>query len=167
MEELTYEGYAPGGIAVLVEVMTDNRNRTVADVRHAFTKRSGSLGTDGSVAYLFTRKGRLSYRARHRRGAPAGTGAGDRAGCQLNDDGSADVVCAWEDFGAVKGGLEAAGLVADDGEVTMIASTTGACRCRGAEMLMGLVEALEDLDDVQNVYTNVDIPEEGLVPLML
>ena len=145
MEELTYEGYAPGGVAVLVEVMTDNRNRTVADVRHAFTKRNGNLGTDGSVAYLFTRKGQLSY-------APGvdeerllevalEVGAED---VQPNDDGSVDVVSAWEDFGAVKAGLEAAGLPADDGEVTMIASTTVPVDAEGAEVLMGLVEALED-----------------------
>jgi YebC/PmpR family DNA-binding regulatory protein len=166
MEELTYEGYAPGGIAVLVEVMTDNRNRTVADVRHAFTKRNGNLGTDGSVAYLFTRKGRLGF-------APGvdeerllelalELGAED---VRLNDDGSAEVISAWEDFGAVKAGLEAAGLVPDDGEVTMIASTTVTVDAEGAETLMGLVEALEDLDDVQNVYTNVDIPEEVLATL--
>jgi len=166
MEELTYEGYAPGGIAVLVEVMTDNRNRTVADVRHAFTKRNGNLGTDGSVAYLFTRKGRLGF-------AP---GVDDErvlevaleAGAEdvsLNDDGSVEVISAWEDFGAVKAGLEAAGLVPDDGEVTMIASTTVTVDAEGAETLMGLVEALEDLDDVQNVYTNVDIPEEVLATL--
>jgi len=166
MEELTYEGYAPGGIAVLVEVMTDNRNRTVADVRHAFTKRNGNLGTDGSVAYLFTRKGRLGF-------AP---GVDDErvlevaleAGAEdvsLNDDGSVEVISAWEDFGAVKAGLEAAGLVPDDGEVTMIASTTVTVDAEGAETLMGLVEALEDLDDVQNVYTNVDIPEEVLAAL--
>ncbi len=166
MEELTYEGYAPGGIAVLVEVMTDNRNRTVADVRHAFTKRNGNLGTDGSVAYLFTRKGRLSF-------APGvdeelvmeaalELGAED---IQLNDDGSVDVISAWEDFGAVKAGLEAEGLVPDDGEVTMIASTTVPVDAEGAETLMGLVDALEDLDDVQNVYTNVDIPDEVLASL--
>jgi YebC/PmpR family DNA-binding regulatory protein len=166
MEELTYEGYAPGGIAVLVEVMTDNRNRTVADVRHAFTKRNGNLGTDGSVAYLFTRKGRLSF-------APGideerlmevalEVGAED---IQLNDDGSVDVISAWEDFGAVKAGLEAAGLTPDDGEVTMIASTTVPVDAEGAEALMELVEALEDLDDVQNVYTNVDIPDEVLASL--
>ena len=166
MEELTYEGYAPGGVAVLVEVMTDNRNRTVADVRHAFTKRNGNLGTDGSVAYLFTRKGQLSY-------APGvdeerllevalEVGAED---VQPNDDGSVDVISAWEDFGAVKAGLEAAGLPADDGEVTMIASTTVPVDAEGAEVLMGLVEALEDLDDVQNVYTNADIPDEVLASL--
>jgi YebC/PmpR family DNA-binding regulatory protein len=166
MEELTYEGYAPGGIAVLVEVMTDNRNRTVADVRHAFTKRNGNLGTDGSVAYLFTRKGRLSFPPgvdeERLMEAALEVGAED---IQLNDDGSIDVISAWEDFGAVKAGLEAVGLTADDGEVTMIASTTVTVDAEGAEALMGLVEALEDLDDVQNVYTNVDIPDEVLASL--
>lgn len=166
MEELTYEGYAPGGIAVLVEVMTDNRNRTVADVRHAFTKRDGNLGTDGSVAYLFTRKGRLSF-------APGvdeellleaalETGAED---VQLNPDGSAEVISAWEDFDAVKSGLEAAELIPEEGEVTMIAATTVPVDAAGAEALMELVDALEDLDDVQNVYTNVDIPDEVLATL--
>lgn len=166
MEELTYEGYAPGGIAVLVEVMTDNRNRTVADVRHAFTKRNGNLGTDGSVAYLFTRKGRLSFApgVDEERLMEAALEAGAED-IQLNDDGSVDVISAWEDFGAVKACLEAAGLTADDGEVTMIASTTVTVDAEGAEALMGLVEALEDLDDVQNVYTNVDIPDEVLASL--
>jgi YebC/PmpR family DNA-binding regulatory protein len=166
MEELTYEGYAPGGIAVLVEVMTDNRNRTVADVRHAFTKRSGNLGTDGSVAYLFTRKGRLSFApgVDEERLMEAALEAGAED-IQLNDDGSVDVISAWEDFGAVKACLEAAGLTSDDGEVTMIASTTVTVDAEGAEALMGLVEALEDLDDVQNVYTNVDIPDEVLALL--
>lgn len=166
MEELTYEGYAPGGIAVLVEVMTDNRNRTVADVRHAFTKRDGNLGTDGSVAYLFTRKGRLSFApgVDEERLLEAALEAGAED-VQLNTDGSIDVIAAWEDFGAVKSRLEGVGLVPDDGEVTMIASTTVPVDAGGAEALMGLVEALEDLDDVQNVYTNVDIPDEVLAAL--
>jgi YebC/PmpR family DNA-binding regulatory protein len=166
MEELTYEGYAPGGIAVLVEVMTDNRNRTVADVRHAFTKRNGNLGTDGSVAYLFDRKGRLSYPTgvdeEQLMEAALEAGAED---IELNDDGSVDVITAWEDFSAVKSALETAGLVPEEGEVTMIASTTVPVDREGAESLMGLVEALEDLDDVQNVYTNVDIPDEVLAAL--
>ncbi|MCB1732427.1 MAG: YebC/PmpR family DNA-binding transcriptional regulator [Halieaceae bacterium] len=166
MEELTYEGYAPGGIAVLVEVMTDNRNRTVAEVRHAFTKRNGNLGTDGSVAYLFNRRGRLSF--------PPGTDEDElmevalEAGAediQANTDGSFEVLTVWEDFGAVKAALEAAGLVPDEGEVTMIADTTVPVDADGAETLMGLVEALEDLDDVQNVYTNVDIPDEVMAAL--
>jgi YebC/PmpR family DNA-binding regulatory protein len=166
MEELTYEGYAPGGIAVLVEVMTDNRNRTVADVRHAFTKRNGNLGTDGSVAYLFSRKGRLSFAAGvdpdQVMEAALEAGAED---IDLNDDGSVDVLTGWEHLGAVKSGLEEAGLVAEDSEVTMIASTTVPVDVAGAEKLMGLVDMLEDLDDVQNVYTNVDIPDEVLASL--
>ncbi|MCB1853296.1 MAG: YebC/PmpR family DNA-binding transcriptional regulator [Pseudomonadales bacterium] len=166
MEELTYEGYAPGGIAVLVEVMTDNRNRTVAEVRHAFTKRNGNLGTDGSVAYLFTRKGRLSFAVGSDEDALMETaleaGAED---IEANSDGSFEVLTAWEDFGAVKAALEEAGLVADEGEVTMIASTTVPVDADGAESLMGLVDALEDLDDVQNVYTNVDIPDEVMAAL--
>jgi YebC/PmpR family DNA-binding regulatory protein len=163
MEELTYEGYAPGGIAVLVEVMTDNRNRTVAEVRHAFTKRGGNLGTDGSVAYLFSRKGQISF-------APGvdedevmevalEAGAED---IEPNDDGSIDVTTPWEDFGAIKAALVDAGLEPEGGEVTMVASTTVPVDADGAQKIMDLVDALEDLDDVQNVYTNVDIPDEVL-----
>ncbi|MFT4824063.1 MAG: YebC/PmpR family DNA-binding regulatory protein [Halioglobus sp.] len=163
MEELTYEGYAPGGIAVLVEVMTNNRNRTVAEVRHAFTKRAGNLGTDGSVAYLFARKGQISF-------APGAdedavmeaaleAGAEDVEGY---DDGSLEVTTAWEELAAVKFALEEAGLEPADAEVTMIASITVPVDAEGAEKIMGMVDALEDLDDVQNVYTNVDIPEDVL-----
>jgi len=166
VEELTYEGYAAGGIAVLVEVMTDNRNRTVAEVRHAFSKRGGNLGTDGSVAYLFTRRGQLTF--------PAGTDEEQlmevalEAGAEdiiPNDDGSFDVMTPWEDFSAIKAALEEAGLAAESGEVAMIASTRVPVDAAGAESLMGLVDALEDLDDVQNVYTNVDIPDEVLAEL--
>jgi YebC/PmpR family DNA-binding regulatory protein len=166
MEELTYEGYAPGGIAVLVEVMTDNRNRTVAEVRHAFTKRAGNLGTDGSVAYLFSRKGRLSFAPGTDEDqlmeAALEAGAED---IEANSDGSFEVLTAWEDFGAVKAELEEEGLVPDEGEVTMVAATTVPVDADGAESLMGLVDALEDLDDVQNVYTNVDIPDEVMAAL--
>ena len=166
VEELTYEGYAPGGVAILVEVMTDNRNRTVAEVRHAFSKRGGNLGTDGSVAYLFARKGQFSF--------PPGTdeerlmevaleaGAED---IQTADDGSIEVITAWEDFSAVKSALEQAGLAAESGEVTMVASTTVPVDESGAESVMGLIDALEDLDDVQNVYSNVDIPDAVLAGL--
>lgn len=166
MEELTYEGYAPGGIAVLVEVMTDNRNRTVAEVRHAFSKRDGNLGTDGSVAYLFTRKGELNFAAGVDEDAlmeaALEAGAEDLT---VNDDGSVDVTTPWEDFGAIREALDKAGFTATDGEVTMIASTTVPVDAAGAEKLMGLVDALEDLDDVQNVYTNVEIPDEVLAAL--
>lgn len=166
MEEITYEGYGPGGVAVLVEAMTDNRNRTVAEIRHAFTKRGGNLGTDGSVAYLFERKGQISF-------APGAdeeqlmevaldAGAED---IEANEDGSIDVTTAWEELSAVKSALEEAGLTPEGGEVTMIASTTVPVDAGGAETIMGLVDALEDLDDVQNVYSNVDIPDEVLSQL--
>ncbi|MCP4212948.1 MAG: YebC/PmpR family DNA-binding transcriptional regulator [Halieaceae bacterium] len=166
MEEITYEGYAPGGIAVLVEAMTDNRNRTVAEVRHAFSKRAGNLGTDGSVAYLFARKGQISY-------APgvnedALMEAALEAGAEdlvAHDDGSVDVTTPWEDLAAIKEALVAAGFVAEDGEVTMVASTTVPVDSDGAEKLLGLIDALEELDDVQNVYTNVEIPDELLTSL--
>ena len=166
MEEITYEGYAPGGIAVLVEAMTDNRNRTVAEVRHAFSKRAGNLGTDGSVAYLFARKGQISY-------APgvnedALMEAALEAGAEdlvAHDDGSVDVTTPWEDLAAIKEALVAAGFVAEDGEVTMVASTTVPVDSDGAEKLFGLIDALEELDDVQNVYTNVEIPDELLTSL--
>ncbi|TCO77296.1 YebC/PmpR family DNA-binding transcriptional regulator [Chromatocurvus halotolerans] len=166
VEEVTYEGYAAGGIAVLVETMTDNRNRTVAEIRHAFSKRGGNLGTDGSVAYLFERKGQLVF--------PAGTdevrvmevaleaGAED---IRSHDDGSLELSTAWEDFYAVKTAMEEAGLELESGEVTLIASTTVPVDAAGAEGLMALVDALEDLDDVQNVYTNVEIPDEVLAAL--
>lgn len=166
VEELTYEGYAPGGIAVLVEVMTDNRNRTVAEVRHAFGKRGGNLGTDGSVAYLFNRIGQITF-------AP---GADEdqvmdvalEAGAQdmvAHTDGSLDVTTAWEQLGAVKSALEEAGLIPEDAEVTMIASLAVPVDALGAQTIMGLVDALEDLDDVQNVYTNVEISDEVMATL--
>ncbi len=166
VEELTYEGYAPGGVAVLVEVMTDNRNRTVAEVRHAFSKRGGNLGTDGSVAYLFSRKGQIHF-------APGldeevlleaalEAGADD---VETSEDGSVDVTTAWEEFGAVKAALEEAGLSAEDGEVTMMPSTSVVADTQLATSVLALVDALEELDDVQNVYTNIDIPDEVLAEL--
>jgi YebC/PmpR family DNA-binding regulatory protein len=166
MEELTYEGYAPGGIAVLVEVMTNNRNRTVAEVRHAFSKAGGNLGTDGSVAYLFTRKGQITFAP----GLDEDTvmDAALEAGAEdmeAHDDGSLDVTTAWEEVGVVKAALEGAGLEPEEADVTMIASTTVPVDADGADKIMALVDVLEDLDDVQNVYTNVDIPDEVLAAL--
>lgn len=166
MEELTYEGYAPGGVAVLVEVMTDNRNRTVAEVRHAFSKRGGNLGTDGSVAYMFSRKGQIGF-------APGvdeeqllelalDAGAED---IESNDDGSVNVTTPWEEFGEVKSSLEQAGLTPEGGEVTMVAATMVPLDLDSAATVVGLVDALEDLDDVQNVYTNAEIPDEVLEQL--
>ncbi|WP_163832977.1 YebC/PmpR family DNA-binding transcriptional regulator [Spartinivicinus ruber] len=163
MEELTYEGYASGGVAVLVEVMTDNRNRTVAEVRHAFSKHGGNLGTDGSVAYLFSKKGQFSF-------AP-GTDEEQLMEVSLesgaedviaNDDGSTDVITDPSDFGQVKDALVAAGLEPANAEVTMIASTMAELDNEQAEKVIKLIDRLEDLDDVQNVYTNADFPAEAL-----
>ncbi|MBV1931487.1 MAG: YebC/PmpR family DNA-binding transcriptional regulator [Porticoccaceae bacterium] len=162
-EEITYEGYGVNGVAVLVECLSDNRNRTVSDVRHGFTKRGGNLGTDGSVAYLFTRTGQITY--------PPGSDedqimeAALEAGAEdvvTNDDGSIDVLTAWEDFLSTKDALVAAGLEPESAEVTMVASTTVELDKDGAEKIMALVDSMEDLDDVQNVYTNADIPDAVL-----
>ena len=165
-DEITYEGYGVGGIAVLVECMTDNRNRTVSDVRHAFDKRGGNLGTDGSVAYLFTRTGQISF-------APGADEeqimeAALEAGAEdvvTNDDQSIDVMTAWEDFAAVKEAIVSAGLEPDNAEITMLASTTVPLDKEGAEKALALIDSLEDLDDVQNVYTNADISLEVMEQL--
>lgn len=163
MEELTYEGYGPGGVAVLVEVMTDNRNRTVGEVRHAFNKCGGNLGTDGSVAYLFTRRGQITYAAdvdeEALMEAALEAGAEDIAN---NEDGSVDVLTAFEEFGAVKDALDTAGFISEEAEITMIPSTTTTLDLATAEQIVTLVDMLEDLDDVQNVYSNADIPDDVL-----
>lgn len=165
-EEVTYEGYGVGGIAVLVDCMTDNRNRTVSDVRHAFTKRGGNLGTDGSVVYLFKRTGQISYSAGvdENRLIEVALEAGAED-VVTNDDGSMDVLTAWEDFSAVKEALMDAGLEPESAEVTMLASITVPVDLDGAEKLLALVDHLEDLDDVQNVYTNADIPASVMAEL--
>lgn len=166
VEELVYEGYGAGGVAILVEAMTDNRNRTVAEVRHAFNKCGGNLGTEGSVAYLFTRRGQISY-------APgvdedALMEAALEAGAEdvvPNDDGSIDVLTAFEDFGAVKDALDAAGFTSEAAEVSMIPSTTTELDLDTAQKVVRLVDMLEDLDDVQNVYSNADIPDDVLAQM--
>jgi len=166
MEEVRYEGYGPGGAAVMVDCMTDNRKRTVAEVRHAFTKNGGNLGTDGSVAYLFTQVGLLSY--------PAGSDentimeAALDAGAQdviTNDDGSIDVLTAPEEFVAVKEAMAAAGLAPEEAEVTMRAGTETTLVLDDAQRMVRLLEVLEDQDDVQNVYSNANIPEDVLAQL--
>jgi len=166
LEELTYEGYGPGGVAVLIETMTDNKNRTVAEVRHCCSKAGGNLGTNGSVAYLFNRTGVISYA----RGGDElklmeialEAGAEDIIN---NSDGSIDVHTGFEHFGQVKDALDAAGLSAASAEVTMLASTEADLSFEDAEKLMRLVEALEDLDDVQNVYSNANFSDEVMQQL--
>ena len=160
LEELVYEGYAPGGVAVLVEAMTDNRNRTVAEVRHAFGKYGGNLGTDGSVAYLFARRGVITFApgADETEVLDAALEAGAED-LETDDDGAISVITAWEDLSDVADALKAASLEPDHAEVTMLPSSTCPCDEAQAETVLGLVDALEDLDDVQNVHTNGDFPD--------
>jgi YebC/PmpR family DNA-binding regulatory protein len=162
-EEVRYEGYAPGGVAVIVDCLTDNRVRTVADVRHAFSKFGGNLGTDGSVAFMFRKLGVLSY-------APGAdedriTEAAIEAGAddiQVHpDDGSIEVLAAPDAFEAVRKAMEAAGLKPDEAEVTFRADNTVAVTGETAQQVAKLLDWLEDLDDVQNVYSNADLPEEA------
>ena len=163
VEELLYEGYGPGGTAVLVECMTDNRNRTVAGVRHAFGKSGGNLGTEGSVAYMFNTCGQIIY-------APGVDEdeimeAALEAGAEdviSSDDGSIEVITTPEEFGPVKDALDAAGYEAINAEVTRLAENRSELTVSDAQKLMRLIDALEDLDDTQNVYHNGDIPDEAL-----
>jgi len=161
METIIYEGYGPGGSAIMVECLSDNRNRTVSEVRHAFTKTGGNLGTDGSVAYLFSRKGIISYAPGQDEDvlmeAALEAGAEDVVSY---DDGAIDVFTAWEELGKVRDALEAAGLKGDEAEVTMIPSTKAEMDAETAPKLMRLVDMLEDCDDVQEVYHNGEISDE-------
>lgn len=166
VEELAYEGYAPNGVAVFVETMTDNRNRTAAEIRHAFNKYGGNLGTDGSVAYLFERKGQICYAPgvdeEALMDAALELGADDIV---INDDGSVEVLTSFVDFISVSEALTAAGFVAEEAEVTMIPTLNVELDLEGAEKVMRLIDALEDLDDVQNVYSNAEIPDDVMEQL--
>ena len=167
-DELTYEGYAPGGVAILVECMTDNRNRTVGEVRHVFSKRGGNLGTDGSVAYLFNRVGQLSFSSAV--DDDALLDASLEAGAEdvvIDDDGSIEVVTKFEDFLTVKDQLVAVGFDPEDAEIAMVASIKVPLDLAGAEKLLAMIDSLEDLDDVQNVYTNAEIPADVLAEMEL
>jgi YebC/PmpR family DNA-binding regulatory protein len=161
-EEIRYEGYGPGGTAVIVDCLTDNRNRTVSDVRHAFTKSGGNLGTDGSVAYMFKKLGYLSYAAGVDEDALME--AAMEAGAEdivTNDDGSVDVVTSPESYLAVKEALISAGFTPENSEVTMEADNqVSITDLEEAQKVMRLIERLEDLDDVQEVYSNADISAE-------
>ncbi|MBI2380022.1 MAG: YebC/PmpR family DNA-binding transcriptional regulator [Gammaproteobacteria bacterium] len=161
MESMTYEGYGPGGVAVLVECLSDNRNRTVAEVRHAFTKCGGNLGTDGSVSYLFAKKGQIVF----------GEGADEdkimevalESGAEdvVSEEGAVEVLTAPEDYLNVKAALDKAGLKYEQAEITMIPSTWAELAEEDlAAKMIKMQDMLEDLDDVQNVWSNADIPVE-------
>lgn len=164
LEEVRYEGYGPGGIAVMVDCLTNNRNRTVGEVRHAFSKSGGNLGTDGSVSYLFKKQGQLTFAA----------GVDEEALMSLaldlgvedvvtNEDRSVDVITLPEQFLIVKEALIKSGFKPEQGEVMMRAETAVSVTDKDtAESVMNLIDTLEDLDDVQSVYSNVDVAEDIL-----
>ncbi len=164
--EIRYEGYGPGGTAVMVDCLTDNKNRTVAEVRHAFTKFGGNLGADGSVNYLFNQVGQLMF--------PSGSdedavmeaaievGAEDIVG---DDDGSIEVLTAPSDFEHVREGMIAAGFLAESAQITMRASTSAELGVKEAGSMIKMLDMLEDLDDVQEVYSNADISEDVLTQI--
>ena len=163
LEEIRYEGFGPGGAAVVADCVTDNRNRTVAEVRHAFSKCGGNLGSDGSVGYLFNRVGQLSY--------PAGVDedalmeAAVEAGAEdvvTNEDGSFEVVASPEEYEAVRDALRAADLEPEEAGVTLRAVSSVSLDLAESIHLVRLIEALEDLDDVQQVYSNAAISLDTL-----
>ncbi len=165
-EEIRYEGYGPAGVAVMVDCMTDNRNRTVAEVRHAFSKCGGNLGTSGSVAFQFTQQGVLTY--------PPGSDedgimeAALEAGADdvlTNDDGSVEVLTDPGEFQGVKQAMARAGLDPEDAEITMRANVSTPLSVDDALKMLRLLDMLEELDDTQNVYSNADFPEEVLTEL--
>ena len=160
LDEITYEGYASSGIAVLIEAMTDNRNRTVAEVRHAFSKHGGNLGTDGSVAYLFEKKGFLIFSNDVEEDAimdvALDSGAEDVI---THSDGLTEVTVEWEAFSGVRQAFEHAGIAFIQADISMLPTTCVPLDSSDVKQVSKLVEALEDLDDVQNVYTNAEWPE--------
>ncbi|VAW80775.1 Probable transcriptional regulatory protein YebC [hydrothermal vent metagenome] len=165
-DEIRYEGYGPSGVAVIVDCLTDNRNRTVSEVRHAFTKAGGNLGTSGSVAFQFAKTGILSY--------PPGSDedaimeAALEAGAEdvlSHGDGSIDVLVAPEEFVSVKEAMIAASFEPVQAEVTMRAENTMSLDKDDAEKMFRMIDALEELDDVQDVYSNADIADDILAEL--
>lgn len=161
METIIYEGYGPGGTAVMVECLSDNRNRTVSEVRHVFTRTGGNLGTDGSVSYLFTKRGVISFSP----GLSEDTimDAALEAGADdviTYDDGAIDVYTTPDAFGEVKDALEAASLTPEASEVALVPSTRADLDAETAPKLLRLIDMLEDFDDVQEIYHNGEISDE-------
>ena len=159
-EEITYEGYGPGGVALIVDVLTDNKNRAVSEIRHAFTKNGGNLGESNSVSWMFTKKG-LFVVAKSVAGEDRLTEIVLDAGAEdLSDEGETwEVLCDPKDFEAVGEALKAAKIPTEHSEVTKIASTYTKLEGASANQMIRLLETLEDLDDTQNVYSNFDFDE--------
>lgn len=164
--EISYEGYGPGGIAVMVEVATDNRNRTVAEVRHIFTKHGGSMGEAGCVGWMFDKKGVFTFSC-DKYSEDALMEVGLEAGAEdiINNGDSIEVQCQPGDFETLRQAFEDAGMEAEDSEISMIPQNTITVDAEAGRKLMRLVEAMEDNDDVQNVFANFDLPEELLAEM--
>ena len=166
IEEIRYEGYGPSGTAIIADCMTDNRNRTVAAVRHAFSKCGGSLGTNGSVAYLFSQVGQLTVGAdvdeEELMDLALSTGADDVI---TNDDGTYDILTSVASFSEVKTALDMANIATTQAQITLQCSTQVVLALEEAKKMLQLVDMLEELDDVQHVYSNADISEETLQAL--
>lgn len=165
-EEIRYEGYGPGGVAVMVDTLSDNRNRTVSEVRHAFSKCGGNLGTTNSVAFQFSEVGVLSYGS----GLDEDmlTNAAIEAGADdviVNEDGSVDVLTSPNAYADVYDFMVHSGLIPEESEVTMRATNTSTLNLEDAQKMIKLLDMLESLDDTQNVYSNADIPDTVLAKL--
>ena len=160
-EEIRYEGYGPGGVAIIAETLTDNRNRTVSEVRHVFTKAGGNLGTDGSVAYLFDKRGQISFGSDvdgdEIMDIAIDVGAED---VSVDEDGSIEVITMPKDFLGVKDALADKGFEPRSAEVSMVPQTLNDVDFDAGEKVLRLLDALEDLDDVTGVYTNANFPQE-------
>lgn len=166
IEELTYEGYAPGGVAVFVECVTDNRNRTAADIRHVFTKNNGNLGQDGSVAWMFQKTGLIAVPKAQIEEDALMEAALEAGAEDVKDEGDLwEVHAPPTEFQAVKDALQAKGLKPERAEITMIPKNAVAVAGKEAEQVLRLMNALEDHDDVQNVYANFDISDEVMASL--
>jgi YebC/PmpR family DNA-binding regulatory protein len=162
-EEYLYEGYGPSGVAVMVEVMTDNKNRTVPEIRHIMSKNGGSLGESGCVSWIFEKKGYIlvdKTKASEDVVMSAALDAGAEDMKNDPEEGNFEVVTAPEDFTAVKEAIEKAGIAVESAEVTMLPKTYVTLDQKAAEQMVRLMDALEDNDDVQNVYANFDIPDD-------
>lgn len=162
-EETLYEGYGPGGVAILLEVLTDNRNRTAAEIRHIMTKNGGNLGEAGCVSWMFAKKGYILVEKTKIDEDTLMSVALDAGAEDMRNDPGEDnyeIITAPEDMNKVKTSLEASGIPISLAEITMLPKSYVALDERSAELMIRLVEALEDNDDIQNVYTNFDVPEE-------
>ena len=160
-EESIYEGYGPGGAAVLIESLTDNKNRTVADIRHIFSKAGGNMGESGCVAWMFDKKGYIAVENKAVNEDALMEAALDAGAEDIReDDSNFEVITAPEDFEAVKTAIDSASIPYIAAEVTMLPQSTIFLKGKEAEQMVKLMEALEDCDDIQKVYTNADIPEE-------